>query len=224
MPQLDLIYDVGVHIGDDTENYLRQGYRVVAIDADPRMISQCQKKFAPEVAAGRLTLLHIGIEEKEGNSSFWVNTEKDDWSSFDRALGTRNGTTANEIQVPCVRFESILRQYGVPYYMKIDIEGRDHLCTEALDRRDLPSYVSTEMYATRQICHLSSLGYRRFKLVNQREHGGYCSGPFGEETVGHWRSLDDVCYEWLHLLTGHRERCTFVDNDVQNWFDLHAAL
>ena len=126
--------------------------------------------------------------------------------------------------MPCVTFDSILREHGVPYYLKIDIEGRDLLCIEALERGALPVYVSTEMYTTRQICQLSNFGYSRFKLVNQREHGGYCSGQFGEEATGQWRTFDEACYEWLHLFTGHRERCEFSDKDPNNWFDLHAAL
>jgi 16S rRNA A1518/A1519 N6-dimethyltransferase RsmA/KsgA/DIM1 with predicted DNA glycosylase/AP lyase activity len=31
----DLIYDVGMHHGEDTEFYLRKGFRVVAFEADP---------------------------------------------------------------------------------------------------------------------------------------------------------------------------------------------
>lgn len=30
-----LIYDVGIHIGTDTERYLKQGYNVIGIDANP---------------------------------------------------------------------------------------------------------------------------------------------------------------------------------------------
>jgi FkbM family methyltransferase len=223
MPHEDLIFDIGSHIGDDTENYLRRGYRVVAVDADPRMIGICQRRFSSEIVANRLILLHVGIEKKTGTLPFWVNREKDDWSSFDAELAKRNGTEADEIEVPCVTFESLLRGYGVPYYLKIDIEGRDLVCLEGLDRSDLPVYVSTEMYTTQQICHLSVLGYSRFKLVNQREHGGYTSGPFGEESSGKWRRLDEICYEWLHLHKNHRERCEFVDPDPNNWFDLHAS-
>jgi FkbM family methyltransferase len=224
MPQSDLIYDVGSHKGEDTGNYLRQGYRVIAIDADPRMIAHCRRRFQTELAAGRLTLLNIGIEQAEGVLPFWVNTDKDDWSSFDHEKATRNGTNAYEIAVRCVPFETVLHDHGIPYYLKIDIEGRDLLCLQALDRRDLPVYVSTEMYTTQQICRLSALGYSHFKLVNQREHRGDCSGPFGEESSGCWRTLDAVCYEWLHLFTGNTERCTIVDPDPRNWFDLHAKL
>ena len=31
----DLVYDVGMHKGEDTEFYLRKGFRVIAFEADP---------------------------------------------------------------------------------------------------------------------------------------------------------------------------------------------
>jgi len=34
----DLIYDIGLHDGDDTAYYLHKGYRVIAVDADPTMV------------------------------------------------------------------------------------------------------------------------------------------------------------------------------------------
>ena len=34
--QDDLIFDVGLHRGEDTEFYLKKGFRVVAFEANPR--------------------------------------------------------------------------------------------------------------------------------------------------------------------------------------------
>ena len=36
----DLIYDVGMHNGDDTAYYLHKGFRVIAIDANPAMVTR----------------------------------------------------------------------------------------------------------------------------------------------------------------------------------------
>ena len=34
-----LIYDVGMHNGDDTAYYLRRGFRVVAIEPNPALVA-----------------------------------------------------------------------------------------------------------------------------------------------------------------------------------------
>lgn len=222
--QSDLIYDVGLHRGYDTAHYLSKGYRVVAIDADPRMILHCSRQFAGEIASGRLTILQVGISDKPGRLPFY-SSEHDDWNSFDSRIATRNGTAAQVMTVECVRFGTVLETHGVPYYLKVDIEGNDLHCIKDLSSSDLPAYVSCEMSTSDILCHLRALGYSRFKLIDQKTHFGLSSGPFGEETLGPWRSVDDVYYEWLHLQRGHPDRCELVDPKHEGaWYDVHAAL
>jgi len=38
------------------------------------------------------------------------------------------GVRYTYVDVPAVRFETILGECGVPYYLKIDVEGLDLLC------------------------------------------------------------------------------------------------
>ena len=68
-----LIYDLGLHTGEDTEYYLKKGFKVVAIDANPVMVKQAQKKFHSEVSSGQLTLLNVGIAESAGRVPFYVH-------------------------------------------------------------------------------------------------------------------------------------------------------
>ena len=76
-------------------------------------------------------------------------------------------------------FGELIAEYGVPHYLKIDIEGNDGCCVEALKGISLPEYVSVESEcvgdstvlsddeATAMLELLRDVGYRRFKLVNQ---------------------------------------------------------
>jgi len=38
----DLVFDIGMHNGDDTAYYLARGYRVVAVEANPSMCATAQ--------------------------------------------------------------------------------------------------------------------------------------------------------------------------------------
>ena len=38
----NLIYDVGLHRGEDTDFYLKMGFGVVAVEANPELIAQCK--------------------------------------------------------------------------------------------------------------------------------------------------------------------------------------
>ena len=59
----DLIYDVGMHNGNDTAFYLHQGFRVIAIDADPRAVDAAKQRFRSDLASERLKFLNVGIAE-----------------------------------------------------------------------------------------------------------------------------------------------------------------
>jgi len=122
----DLIYDVGMHNGNDTAYYLHRGYRVVAIEADPALVQQARQRFAAELAAGRLTLLNAGIAPQEGEADFWIAEGKSEYNSFDKANATKRGHRAHAIRIPCRRFDNVLREHGVPLYLKIEI-GRAHV-------------------------------------------------------------------------------------------------
>jgi FkbM family methyltransferase len=166
----DLIYDVGMNDGSDTAYYLHQGYRVVAIEANPLLIEQARERFAAPLASGRLTLLNVGVAAEAGVFPFWVNDAKPEWSAFDREVASRLGTSCRAVDVQALPFGQILAQYGVPYYLKVDIEGHDYLCLEALDPRDLPRYLSVEAHQLEYLCRLSTLGYNAFKCVAQKDH------------------------------------------------------
>jgi FkbM family methyltransferase len=176
----DLIYDVGLFDGEDTAFYLFRGYRVVAVDANPLMIEAARSRFAKEVSAKRLTLVNAGVGQGRGEATFWVS-DKGEWSSFDRAIASRDATGHRPVAVPVVPFSGLLEEHGIPQYLKIDIEGADRLCVEALKGKKLPKYISveaecvgdTDVLSDEQAIVMLELlrdaGYRRFKLVNQTD-------------------------------------------------------
>ena len=50
----DWIFDVGLHKGEDTEFYLKKGFKVVGIEANPLLYQQARERFSEAVNAGRL--------------------------------------------------------------------------------------------------------------------------------------------------------------------------
>lgn len=156
--------------GDDSVLYLRQGFRVVAIEADPGMVEQCARRFHQEIKEGQLTILNVAISDQEGILPFWICDSHPEWSSFDRSIASRDGAKHHRIEVLARPFQSILQEYGVPYYLKLDIEGSEIYCLRALSGSDLPRYVSfekTEDWSSESLAVLRELGYTGFKLISQ---------------------------------------------------------
>jgi len=225
----DLIYDIGMHLGKDTEFYLQKGFRVVAVEASPDHISRANQQFQQPVADGRLTLVPSAIAPKPGRIQFFRNLDKDDWGTISEEFAARNdrlGTRSESVEVDAITLSSLLTQHGVPYYMKIDIEGADTLCLEALHNfQERPRFVSIEIDLISfadgfdSIVHLWALGYRDFKLVNQSlnktaicpnpplegryvpaSFDAHTSGPFGEESPGTWLDIDLLLQRYQKIM------------------------
>ena len=118
--------------------------------------------------------------------------------------------------MPILDIEDAYDQYGIPFYLKTDIEGADIVCLEALrNKKRRPAYVSMEsdIDSYRQVAYeinlLESLGYDAFQVINQKdlaqiispdsilEYGG--SGDFGP-----WLPADGW-RDRRHTLRTHRE-------------------
>ena len=175
----NLVFDVGLNVGQDTAFYLSQGYRVLAIEADPVLAEKVSNSFRREIQEGRLEILNVGIADKEGFADFWICEEKPEFNSFQRKIAARDSYSHHSIQIPVLHFVSIIERYGIPHYLKIDIEGNDMLCLDGLGPSTLPKYLSVESECPldeegagvedglRTLQKLDSLGYRRFKLIDQ---------------------------------------------------------
>lgn len=226
----DLIYDVGMHKGEDTDFYLKKGFRVVAIEAHAGFSEECKQKFRHEIDSGRLIIVNKAISDKPGMIEFFINENVSVWGTTNTEWVERNtdrGTKSYPVNIEATTIDELLRQFGMPYYMKIDIEGSDILCLSGLkDFKDRPKYVSVESSATSmkdtmaQLRVLDQLGYKKFKIVHQHgieaqrcpkpaREGVYVdyqiqpgsSGLFGEEAPGEWLSLNRarLQYVWLHF-------------------------
>ena len=81
----DLVIDVGTHNGQDSDFYLKLGYRVVAIEANPALVEKLQERFSEEIAQGRMTLVNKAISEQPGQITFYVNRRLSEWGTTDPA-------------------------------------------------------------------------------------------------------------------------------------------
>lgn len=214
------VYDVGMHEGEDTEFYLRQGYRVVGVEANPGLIPRLRAKFSKEIANGTVAIVAKAIAKQAGTIKFAINDTTSVWGTADEHFADRNASLhsapSTYVDVPAVPFEDVLRTYGVPHYLKLDVEGAEMLCLKALEGFPTrPDFLSVESRVTspgfgfadvlEEIRTLKGLGYTSFQYVGQagipgRRHASpgadaedahvfsaHSSGPFGPDLDGTWR-------------------------------------
>jgi hypothetical protein len=148
---------------------------------------------------------------------------------------------ASVAEAETITLNSLVRAYGVPYYLKIDIEGADAIALQQLCELEVvPSFVSAELNDPSDLDHLRAAGYKKAQLINQNLHvfvkapfppreGGYVdayfdghsSGLFGHELdPGKWITIEEakeryVAWNELRL----KDPCLGF-----GWLDIHATV
>ncbi|MDA8585336.1 FkbM family methyltransferase [Rhodobacteraceae bacterium] len=236
-PNRNLIFDIGMHIGQDTEFYLKKGFKVVAIEANPALVEAATDRFAPAIASGQLTICHSALTAESGSVDFFVCENITEWSSVNENLAARD-KNIKKISVDGQTYCDLANEFGTPYYMKIDIEGADLIPILGLSKAQMrPVHVSYEAFSLDGAALLYALGYKWFKLVGQRNLPKIAqpetareglnavhqfplgsSGPFGEETPGPWSRFDDCASDY----TIYRHFRRSDSRRESEWADIHA--
>lgn len=243
----NLILDVGMHKGEDTEFYLKKGFNVVAFEANPDLIKFCSSKFEKEIKEGKLVIvkgaiIDLDLDDDSSNPSilFYRNKNLSVWGTVDSNWAKRNekkGTENEIVEVAKIDFKKCLTNYGIPYYLKIDIEGMDRVCLKALLHFDQkPDYISIEsekvLFAglKDEMDLFTNNGYSQFQIVNQGNiseqkepknstEGAFidykfksgATGLFGNDLPNKWINYSTTIRKYRFIFFGYK---LFGDNGI----------
>jgi FkbM family methyltransferase len=229
--QHSLVFDIGCHNGQDSDFYLKKGFTVIAVEANPVLCAELKARFSDEIASGRFVLVEKAISEWDGEVEFFMNLKVSIWGTIRPNWAARNaaiGAESKKVLVPSIKFSSLIEEFGVPYYLKIDIEGADLLCLEGLLQFNArPAFVSIEIehrsLLRAEMNLLCKLGYTKFQIVEQglihqqappypAREGVYvdyqfsegASGVFGRELQAVWMTRRTFMAQYYRLLVRNR--------------------
>jgi FkbM family methyltransferase len=222
--QRDLIFDLGMFEGQDAQFYMSKGFRVVSLEANPSLCEQNAAKYSKEIADGRLTIVPKALwHQADKRIPFYIFSA---WSSIYPESAARKNDPITEVQVDTTTLSILFQTYGIPYYLKCDLEGADQILAAQLSgERCKPDFVSVEDGSGTLARKLAAAGYDRFQFVNQgRLHlirppnparegqfmdvyfDGTLSGLFGQELdPRHWVDLE-TCERRFQFWLAMREK------------------
>ncbi|MDP7036208.1 MAG: FkbM family methyltransferase [Planctomycetota bacterium] len=224
---MKIIYDLGANNGDDIPYYLLRADKVVAVEANPALCNKIEQKFAKEISEERLAVVASVVttaKEHRESVKFYLHRSNHVLSQFPKPDDLQD---FDEVNLPSTSLKELFDQYGLPYYLKIDIENYDQEILRELFALDVfPVYLSAESHEPAVIAEMIlAQKYTGFKLVEgfsvARKYKDmdvdgvsvslthHSAGPFGEDIEGPWFSKTD----FLMLL----------GIEGMGWKDIHAT-
>ena len=140
-----LVFDVGAHRGQRTDVFLQLGARVIAIEPDAANQGLLARKYSrSRPGGGSVTVVGKAVSDGGSGATLWVRAPGSGLNSLSpkwvQTLGRdekRFGRTVEftgRQQVETSTLESLINEFGVPRYIKIDVEGHEPSVLRGLKR------------------------------------------------------------------------------------------
>ena len=134
MRPLNLVFDIGANVGDTVDFFNRVSRKVIAFEPNPNLHRLLQKKFEGE----NVIIDKRGLDNHNGSNKFNIcdayslSTFSSFWKEHSRFAERHYWDI--EIEVPVMTIDTAIDTYGIPDYIKIDVEGHEYEVLKGLTR------------------------------------------------------------------------------------------
>jgi FkbM family methyltransferase len=121
---LGLVFDVGANHGDKTWAFRQIAKKIVSFEPDKKSFSALRSRYGLDksiclenIALGELAGVAEFFVEEEGSAYNTLSEKERDW------LISTNQSNIRKVIVPISTLDKMIVKYGVPDFLKIDVEG-----------------------------------------------------------------------------------------------------
>lgn len=174
MQRGDLVFDIGAHVGDRIAAFRRLGAHVVAVEPQPALVRTLRFLYGRNDA---VTIEPVAVGRESGTATLRLNIDNPTVSTASDAFvaaargaqGWEGQAWTREISVPMTTLDVLIARYGMPVFIKIDVEGLEADVLAGLSRpsRTLSFEFTTIQRDVALAClqRCAALGYRRYNAA-----------------------------------------------------------
>jgi FkbM family methyltransferase len=133
----DLVFDIGAHVGDRVSSMRRLGARVVAVEPQPLLLDALTHIHGRDPL---VVIIPRAVGSQTETQTLHLNTENPTISTISEAFlhrardasGWEGQNWDDEIDVEVVTLDALIARFGVPAFVKIDVEGYEEAVLRGL--------------------------------------------------------------------------------------------
>jgi FkbM family methyltransferase len=126
----DLCFDIGAHLGDRIRAWSKLNARIIALEPHPGMMNWLRRWYGRR---SNITLIEQAVSAQPGEASLWisrltpsVSTLSHNWLTTVQQSPRFAGVRWDEqVTVAVTTLDTLIAQYGIPAFCKIDVEGAE---------------------------------------------------------------------------------------------------
>jgi len=162
----DLFFDVGAHLGSKSKELIKNNINVVMIEPQPECLEELRKLYSDNPS---VTIVPMGLGKSKQKLEMSINSKMPVISTFAKHWKTgrfSDSTWDQKIIVDITTLDDLIKKYGNPKFIKIDVEGFEHEVLLGLTKKSgIISFEFASEFiedAFKSIDYLVSLGYSDF--------------------------------------------------------------
>ena len=192
-----LVFDIGSNIGEMTKRYLDLDAEIV-VSVEPQLECFNNSNYNEAICVNKAASNISGQKIK-----FYRNRRSAISSCFSEWLNGRfKGQEWKEEEVETITIDDLIKQYGVPHFIKIDVEGYENTVLEGLSQKvEYLSIEYTEEFQSETLkCieKLEKLGFTKVSVIDEYYHQPNKENLTFDQLREHLKTLKKL--EWGNLL------------------------
>jgi FkbM family methyltransferase len=205
-----LAFDIGANKGNKVSALLGLGYTVIALEPEKSSLSTLRWRFDKDK---KVTIVDKGVSDAPGKTKIYIaaprsglNTLSTKWKdALQQADTNRWGkafTYSDSYEIDLTTLDALIRQYGLPYFIKIDVEGYENKVLNGLSQpvpfvrfeTNLPEFLEETIECIVKLKSLSREAVFNYSLSDELELDKWISG---EEMIS---LIKDPSFRYMEIV------------------------
>lgn len=145
-----LAFDIGANKGNKIAALLGLGFTVIALEPEKNSLNTLRFRFGKNK---NVTIIDKGVSDQTGSTKIFISEPRSGLNTMSsKWVGVLNDPSANRwgkkvvykdaYDVELTTLDDLVAKYGMPYFIKIDVEGYEHKVLKGLNQ--VPAFISFE--------------------------------------------------------------------------------